>query len=459
VNTENIGATGSSGGGNQTMWLTALDHRIKAAVPVVSAGTFEAYIMGSPCICEVLIDGLTFTEEAAVLALIAPRAIKMCNHNKDANKAFNPLEMLRSYNNAKPVFDMLGAENKIAYQTFDLTHGYYPEDREAMLGWFNLHLKGIGNGAPLKETSFNTLPYEQLMVYGKGKREPQVVTTEEYCKRRGNELRAGLLNSKSINAALKRIELRNILRANEKSGIRRVHEYGTIREWNRIALETNEGKLIPVLLRAPSVNLKEFVIICNTDGKENIRGKIDRLIKSGLGIAIVDLSGTGETSSAALYSNDSTGRLRTLSKSYLWLGKTVMGEWVKELNVVNGFINLRYKSAKVSIMGSKEAGLAGLYLAALQGNIENVTLQNAPVSYLFGNRDSVEFFSTGIHVPGFLNWGDVSLAAALSGKNITFLNPVTMSGERISGDLLKAYKAEFEQIRRTAGQRGKTFFE
>ncbi|MEJ7676163.1 MAG: hypothetical protein WKF59_26545 [Chitinophagaceae bacterium] len=60
-----------------------------------------------------------------------------------------------------------------------------------------------------------------------------------------------------------------------------------------------------------------------------------RFIKSGLGIAIVDLSGTGETSSAALYSNDTIGRLRTLSKSYLWLGKTVMGEWVKELNVVN----------------------------------------------------------------------------------------------------------------------------
>ncbi len=71
----------------------------------------------------------------------------------------------------------------------------------------------------------------------------------------------------------------------------------------------------------------------------------------------------------------------------------------------------------------------------------------------------LSFFSTGIHVPGFLNWGDVSLAAALSGKNITFTNPVTMSGEKISGDLLKAYKAEFEQIRRIAGQSGKTFFE
>ncbi|MEJ7830966.1 MAG: hypothetical protein WKF91_22360 [Segetibacter sp.] len=355
---------------------------------------------------------------------------------------------------------MLGAENKIAYQTFDLTHGYYPEDREAMIGWFNLHLKGIGNGAPLKETSFNTLPYEQLMVYGKGKREPQVVTTEEYCKRRGNELRMDLLNTKSIHAATKRNELRNILRANEKSVIRKAHEYATISGWHRIALETSDDKLIPVLLRTPSPNSKEFVIIINPGGKENISTAVfEGFMKSGLGIAIVDLSGTGETSSAALYSNDSTGRLRTLSKSYLWLGKTVMGEWVKELNVVNRFINLKYKSAKVSIMGSKEAGLGGLFLAALEGNIENVTLQNAPVSYLFGNRGSVEFYSTGIHVPGFLNWGDVSLAAALSGKNITFTNPVTMSGEKISEDLLEAYKAEFEQMRRIAGQRGKTFFE
>jgi hypothetical protein len=41
--------------------------------------------------------------------------------------------MLRSYKNAKPVFEMLGAGNNIAYDTFDLTHGYWPQDREVML--------------------------------------------------------------------------------------------------------------------------------------------------------------------------------------------------------------------------------------------------------------------------------------------------------------------------------------
>jgi hypothetical protein len=116
VDANNIGATGASGGGNQTMWLSAIDERVKACMPVVSVGTFESAVMGSNCICELLIDGLTFTEASGVLALIAPRAIKMCNHQRDSNPTFYPAEMLRSYQNAKPIFKMLGAENKITGQ-------------------------------------------------------------------------------------------------------------------------------------------------------------------------------------------------------------------------------------------------------------------------------------------------------------------------------------------------------
>ncbi len=347
VDRENIGATGSSGGGNQTIWLAAMDERIKAAVPVVSAGTFEAFVMGSPCFCEVLTDGLTFTEEAAVLAMISPRAIKMCNHQQDAIAAFNPLEMLRSYKSAKPVFKMMEAENNIAYDTFNLTHGYWPKDREAMLGWFNLHLKRMGTGAPVKEISFNTLPTERLMVYTKGKRDPEVLSTEGYCKIRGNELRLILLNTKSFNAESKRNELRNILRANKKSILKKIHEYPKVNGWSRFALETSDDKLIPVLLHTPSVNSKEFVIISNPDGKKNISpDTIEGLIKSGLGIAIVDLSGTGETASASLHSYDSIGKLRTLSKSYLLLGKTVLGEWVKELNLLQDLLTLSISHIK-----------------------------------------------------------------------------------------------------------------
>ena len=147
---------------------------------------------------------LNLTEEAGILALVAPRAIKMCNHLQDDNKAFYPTEMIRTYTNAKPVFKMYGAENNIKYQLFDLQHGYLAEDREAMLGWFDLHLKKIGSGSSKKEIPFEVLPEEKLMVFPVGKRDANVVGTAEYCKQRGTELRTAFLNTNSFDADLKR---------------------------------------------------------------------------------------------------------------------------------------------------------------------------------------------------------------------------------------------------------------
>jgi hypothetical protein len=424
----------------------------------VSAGTFEVYVMHDNCICELLPDALTLTEESGIMALIAPRAIKMCNHFKDDLPAFNPREMLRSYKNVKPVFEMFNAEKNISYETFDLTHGYWPEDRQAMLGWFNLHLKNMGNGSHVRDSLTESLPIEKLMVYPKGKRDYEVISTEEYCKQKGNELRATFLKTKVFNTEKKRNELKNILRINEGSGLKKVHEYSSVNGWNRFSLETPDDKLIPMLLHEPTKHSAEFIIVANPGGKENIsKDLIDDYINSGSGIVLVDLSGTGEASSTALHSNDSVGKLRTLSKSYLLLGKTVLGEWVKELKIIATFVRSRYKS-KVSIYGYKEAGLAGLYLGALGENIERVSLQDAPVSYLFDDRKLIEFFSTGIHLPEFLGWGDVSLAAALTGKNIGFINPVTMSGKKISGDKLDVVKNEFEQIRKKVGRGGETTF-
>lgn len=88
--------------------------------------------------------------------------------------------------------------------------------------------------------------------------------------------------------------------------------------------------------------------------------------------------------------------------------------------------------------------------------MESVTLRDAPVSYIFDNRDSVDYFSMGIHLPGFLKWGDISLAAAISGKNIKFISPVTMSGQPIGKDQLKEYQAEFDKIGKLCKSKGKT---
>ncbi|MCK9639317.1 MAG: acetylxylan esterase [Prolixibacteraceae bacterium] len=458
VDPQKIGTTGASGGGNQTMWLAAMDDRVKAAVPVVSVGTFESYVMEFNCICELLVDGLTFTEEAGILAMA--KAIMPCNHSKDEiSPAFLPVQMLRSYNNAKQVFKMRGEENNISCKIYDLIHTYSPLDRQAMLGWFDFHLKGIGKGAPKSEIPFKMIQDEKLLVFPTGKRDANILGTDDYCKLRGNELRTAYLNTKSFNVDKKKSELRDILRIKEKMILKKVYRYSTIGGWDRFALETSDDMPIPVLHMAPTDPSKGYVILCNPEGKNSILPSlIDDYRKEGSGILVVDLSGTGEVTSISSLPYDKIGKLHTLSRAELWLGKTVLGEWVKELNVVVQFLDTNYKTKKVSIDGSQEAGLAGLFLSSLEGNVDHLVLRQAPVSYLFDSRVGIDFFGMGIHLPGFLQWGDVSLAAALSGKNIQFVDPVTMSGNQVGATKLSAVEAEFEKVRALCHQSGSATF-
>ncbi len=455
VDSTKIGATGASGGGNQTMWLSAVDERVKADVPVVSVGTFESYIMESNCICEQLPDGLTFTEEAGIVAL--SNAPLLINHNQESNPTFFPAEMLRTYNNARNIFHLANREISFGYRLFDLPHGYEREDREAMLGWFDLHLKGTGDGLPRMEIPFEQLPEKKLLVFPAGGRDPEVITTEEYCRVRGNELRTGYLNTGSFNVGQKKKELTEILRLRRKLALNEVFQYSPSEGWDRLALESDDKRIIPILLLAPADELLGYVIICNPDGKKSIPlSLIDTYKKQGVGIVIADFSGTGELTSTKSISYDLTGKLHTLSRAELWLGKTILGEWVRELDLVTEYLNVNCHAAKVSFDGTGESALAGLFYAAEGGKVESVTLRNSPVSYQFDNRENVDYFSMGIHLPGFLKWGDISLAAALSGKNITFISPVTMSGTPLAPDRLKEYQSEFDKIGKSCSKKSKT---
>ena len=79
-----IGITGASGGGNQSMYAGAYDERFSAVVPVCSVGTYQAYLGAACCMCEVVPGAMTFTEEAGILSLVAPRALMVINASKDA---------------------------------------------------------------------------------------------------------------------------------------------------------------------------------------------------------------------------------------------------------------------------------------------------------------------------------------------------------------------------------------
>ncbi|WP_158857525.1 dienelactone hydrolase family protein [Lunatibacter salilacus] len=461
VDSENIGATGASGGGNQTMWFAALDERVKATMPIVSVGTFESAVMGSNCVCELLPGGLSFTESAGVLALYAPRALKMCNHAQDSNPTFFPAEMRRTFYNVKPVFKLHGVEEKVAYEVFDLTHGYWKEDREAMLGWFDLHLKGVGTGESRPEKPFELLPLEDLLVFPIGERSPLVISTDTYTRNQGQKLKEEFLKKQSLNPEQLKSDLRTVLGIDTSLEITNTFNFSRKDGWERSAIQTSDGMLIPILHVAPKNPNLGYTLFAYANGKNEIPlNHLEELKDRGEGIVVVELSGTGEAASKVDAAGTSLSQFHTLSRAQLWLGKTLLGEWVRELELVSRYIQQAYNPTSLKFEGNKEAGLAALFLSALEEDVlQKLTLRNVPVSYLFDNREQIDYFSMGIHLPGILNWGDVSLAAGLSTRDVTFIDPVSMSGVPVSTNGLNAVKAEFEKVKKIVNKPGNSYFQ
>ncbi|MFA6291040.1 MAG: acetylxylan esterase [Victivallales bacterium] len=439
VNKKKIGVTGASGGGNQTMWLAALDKRIVAAMPVVSVGTFESYVTRHNCICELLPDGLTFTEESGVLALVAPRALKLCNCLQDSNPTFHVSEMLRSFNEAKKIYGVLGAYDKFSSQAFNLPHGYYPEIREAMLGWFDLHLKGVGHGLPKRETPFTELPEEKIMVFKKGKRPAKVVGIAEYCRHKGVRLRKDYLGARSFDIRRKAEELSEILRISGWLEPGHIHEHYPEGIWRKFTLETSGGDMIPILVAGSDRMPGEFVLFAHPSGKDKVcPDAISEALKQNKGVILADLWGTGETHKEAV------PHYATLSRTALWLGRSMQGEWAKQIDLLCGWASTHLKASKVSLHAYRETAVAALLLNAVKNTNGEIVLEESPVSYLFNRNVAPDYFSMALHLPEIMKWGDISLAAAMSNARVNFIRPVMSDGAGIGPEEILVWKKEFD---------------
>lgn len=448
VDKNHIGSTGASGGGNQTMWLAALDERVKAAIPVVSVGTFQSYIMNSNCVCELLPQGLTFTEEDAVLGMIAPRALKIFSAKNDTNKSFFSSEMLKSYNAAVPVFEFYKAKDKIAYQIFDTGHGYWPEMRDAMLSWFNLQLKGRGDGNELKAPAVKPLPAIELATFKEGERPAEIVTTVEFCQQQEVYLHQQMMKDHKPDLKTKIAALENILGINLSAKIKDVKSYEREEGWQKFVLETTTGSFIPFLFKAPEKG-NSYTLLSHSGGKDSIPSSdIKGLIKKGQGILLVDVWGTGEQhSETAVKIDGALPPFHTLSRSAQWLGNTVMGNWVSDLQLVGKWLKQRDKKIILNIQGYKETGIASL-LYTVFNEVQQATLVSTPYSYRFDERKGIDFYNMAIHIPEILKWGDVSLAAALSTATIVFNDTRSMSGKQMDTKQKTRITAEFEALKK-----------
>ena len=410
---DKIGACGASGGGNQTMWLAAMDERITAAVPVVSVGTFESYIICPNCICEVLPCGLDFTEESGVLALVAPRAVMTINGVWDVNPAFNPAQTRRSTDEAKRIFRAYGVPQNIRQVTLEEPHAFSPQGMRAMLGWFDLHLKGIGDGEPVDNIpDYHTLPMDDMMVFEKGKRPEKVVCLPAYVAEKEAYWKKNAKFSKEKLSAVLHLQELAITDKKEFSA-----RYG----WERTGIRASDDRMLPLTFRIPQDASKPVVIIGTPYKKLHLQHNemISGLLEDGFGVAIIDLWGTGENDLRI----DGSYRDHFLNRSLMWLGKNLQGKWVEDFILAEKYLLDRFPGITLAAGGIEDGGIAAVLFAALREEKTDLYLDRAPASLSYSPARSRKF-GQGFIIPGILTCGDMDEFKKQAGGKIIEIESV-----------------------------------
>jgi cephalosporin-C deacetylase-like acetyl esterase len=143
VDETRIGITGTSGGGTQTSYMMLLDQRIKAAVPCTYISSRLAY-MGSGQAHDMeqnLFGAISHSPDYDdFLASFAPKPVLVGAVESDF---FNVEGAVHSVEQARRIYRLFGAEDKIQLKVAPGTHAYVPQLREAAVNWFRVHLLGL----------------------------------------------------------------------------------------------------------------------------------------------------------------------------------------------------------------------------------------------------------------------------------------------------------------------------
>jgi len=143
VDKDRIGATGISGGGAATFWISAADDRVKASAPVSGMADLTWYIgedgVNGHCDCMFLYNNYRWNW-TTIAGLICPRPLLFTNSDADAIFPMSANE--RVINRLERLYSKFGESDKVDAMVSVGGHAMRPDLRRAIFEFFNRHLKG-----------------------------------------------------------------------------------------------------------------------------------------------------------------------------------------------------------------------------------------------------------------------------------------------------------------------------
>jgi sugar lactone lactonase YvrE/cephalosporin-C deacetylase-like acetyl esterase len=443
VDGEMIGITGASGGGNQTMYAGAWDERFKCVVPVCSVGNYQAYLQTACCMCEVVPGALKFTEEWAILALTAPRALMVINATKDGIQ-FSVGEAKKSLALTGPVYKLFGKPENLRHEIFESPHDYNKAMREAMYGYMTLHLKGEGNGDPIPEPKFTTEKPEDLRCFPGDTRPKDFMTIPKFAAQEAQKLLAAKVMPKTEEAWQKEHDrLRKVLDNATLGGIADNYPKNNEPEQGGYGLDPEPGIRIHAKLRnaptpPPPARDAPLVVLLHMEGAEKAidSGLSQRFLNSYCDLVAVNLRTTGSQAPTT----DRVGRApdHNTAEWALWLGRPLLGQWVFDVRqAMDSLERVRHGlPSEVIVVGDGPAGLVALCVGARDKRVTKVLALNTLASFVTDEPFTSQRLGT--LAPGILrDVGDVAHIAALCApKRVVIAGGVSGNGKELKPDEL-----------------------
>lgn len=386
VDKEKIGVTGLSGGGTQTVYITAFDDRVKAAAP---AGFICHYrrLMGTigPGDGEqIFINNISRgLDHADLVEVCAPKPYLIVATTRD----FFSIEGTReTYTEAQIAYHAFGKPENLKMVEDDYRHGYTMKNRVAVCRFFvdvfDMPRNCIEYEPELLEMDeLIVTPTGQLSSYLDGE------TISSINKAETADLIANLRESrKNIDAHLDNVKDK----AKELSGYETPYKNDELvfrgryqRDGYSVELYAVRGGgdyVIPILLMIPNESGQHpAVVYIHPEGKAKdalTRGQIEKFVKQGFIVAAIDVIGIGETKGNYTY----PGRP---GYGAVLLGRSIVGIHAGDIvRVVNMLKNRSdVDEHKIGAVAFDELCPALLHAAAFEPSISKTVLIGAPISY------------------------------------------------------------------------------